>query len=373
MQVKLRRASNAVVLDVLRGLTDGVPRRDTPLLDRLFALECSIRGGTATRAVAEDLRTARREAEWRISDEWEPDVPHVAELGQAISTSAAAGSDPPREWIHKLTTAVESLVERRTKFKLESDPVLLASVIRGMGAIGQKLSERVVEAGRTVLERRPSALAASEMAEALSRHPEHDAMARDFAGAAFASLAPVDPASAVGRWWLAERWLQIRNHSLPQDPEQIRWARLIVLSSTLGDNTRVRAMALEAVGRSVDRLIVDTSDNLEATRTGAARRRLTELYFWRAAAATALALLTMLNIEPLVRMVDSATGIHKPTALLYQSIFGLGCAVIAFAFTTLVVQLTKLYRGVDMPTVERAVEVFVPLIAGLAGATLHQG
>jgi formate/nitrite transporter FocA (FNT family) len=132
-------------------------------------------------------------------------------------------------------------------------------------------------------------------------------------------------------------------------------------------------MALEALGRSVDRLIVDTSDNLEATRTRTARRQLTELYFWRATAAIALALMTMLNIEPIVRTVDSATGVHKPTALLYQSIFGLGFAVIAFAFTALVVQVTKLYRGVDMPAVERAVEVFVPLIAGLAGAALHQG
>ncbi|MDQ6946294.1 MAG: hypothetical protein M3256_08460 [Actinomycetota bacterium] len=373
MDIKPRQVDNAVVLDVLRELSDGLPSRTSPLLDRLFALECSIRGGAATRVVAEELGAARREAEWRISDAWEPDVPHVAELGQAISTSAAAGSDPSSEWIDKLNSTVERLVERRSKFKLETDPLLLAAVIRGMGAVGQKLPPNVAEAARAVLERRPSALPASEMAEALSRHHEQDALARDFAAAAFAWSVAVDGASASGQWWLAERWLQIRKQTLPQDPERIRAARLTVLSTTLRDNARARAMALEAVGRSVDRLIVDTPDNLEATRTQAHRRRVTELYFWRAAVAIGVALLAMFNIEAIVGRIDGATGIHKPGALLFQSIFGLGCAVMAFALTTLVVHLAKVHRGIEMPRVERTAEVFIPLMAGLAGAILHQG
>src|SRR5260370_13039121 len=115
-----------------------------------------------------------------------------------------------------------------------------------MGAAGQKLPAKLVDTTRTMLERRPPALPASEMAEALCRHHDHEALARDFAGAAFASSTPLDAASASARWWLAERWIQIKKHSLPQDPEQIRESRLVVLSTTLRNNGRASAMALEA-------------------------------------------------------------------------------------------------------------------------------
>jgi hypothetical protein len=373
MAIKPQRADTAVVLGVLRGLTVNVPSRESPLLDRVFALECSIRGGTATRVVADELRAARREAEWRISDEWELDVPHAAELGQAISTAAASGSDPPQDWVEKLTTTVERLSLRRTKFGLDSDPLLLAAVIRGLGAADQKLPAKLVEAARALLERRLPTAAAAEIAEALSRHQEHDALAKDFAAAAFASSASLDARSASARWWLAERWIQVRGCPLPKDPEQIRQARLIVLSTPIEDDARARAMALEAVGRSVDRLVVDTPDNLEAASTSLRRRLLTEIYFWRAVVVSGAALLVMFNIDIIVGQIDTLTGVAKPTSLVFQLIFGLNCAVIAFSLVSLAVALAKLHRGLDMPKLERAAEIFIPLFAGLAGAILHQG
>jgi hypothetical protein len=232
---------------------------------------------------------------------------------------------------------------------------------------------KLVDATRALLERRLTALPAAEMAEALSRHQDQEGLARDFAHAAFASAMPIDGATASARWWLAERWLQLRNRALPEDPEDIRQARLLALSTAVGDDAHARAMALEAVGRSVDRLIVDTPDNLEAARSVTEQWVFTELYVWRAVLAIAAALLVMFNIDRIVAQLDAATGVAKPSALVFQAIFGLGCAVIAFASTTLMVELAKVHKRMEMPKLERAAEIFIPLVAGLAGAILHQG
>jgi H+/Cl- antiporter ClcA len=132
-------------------------------------------------------------------------------------------------------------------------------------------------------------------------------------------------------------------------------------------------MALEAMARGVDRLVIDSSDNLEAVRTRTARWQTTELYCWRTVVAIGLAVLVVFNIDHIVATIDSLTGIAKPTALLFQAIFGLGFAVIGYAAVTLVFALANLHRGLDMPKAERALEIFVPLVAGLAGAILHQG
>ncbi len=154
---------------------------------------------------------------------------------------------------------------------------------------------------------------------------------------------------------------------------KFRQARLTVLSTVVQGEVRPRAMALEAAGRSADRLIIDTRDNVEAARIAATRWRKTELYCWRAAAAIGAALLVMAKIDPIVAWIDAATGVVKPAALVFQGIFGLGCAVVAFAAVRLVLELIKLHKGFEMPRVERAAELFIPLVAGLAGAILHQG
>lgn len=356
----------------MRCLSDDLPGDGAPLLDRLFASECAHRGGVPAQAVAVKLAPAIREAQWRTGEGWEADVPHAAELGQAITTSAAMGSDPPQEWIERLTTTVTELIGRRTKLRLDSDPVLLAAVVRGYGAAQQALPAGVIESAEALLARRPAPSEAAEVAEALSRHDDQQDLSRDFAAAAFAASAPHDAICAAARWWLAERWLQIRGRSLAVDPELVRQARLVVLSTAFHGDLRARAMALEAAGRNADRLVIDTVEELAAAGVSYSKRRTTELYFWRASASVAATLIAIANVGALVAWIDWVTGVAKPTPLVFQGIFGLGCAVIAFAGVRLVVGLVKLHKDVEMRGLDNAAQLFIPLIAALAGTILHQ-
>lgn len=282
------------------------------------------------------------------------------------------GSDPSQEWIEKLTTTVRELTGRRTKLRLDSDPVLLAAVVRGYGTAQQALPAGVIESAEALLARRPAPSEAAEVAEALARHEDHQELSKDFA-AAFAASAPLDAICAAARWWLAERWLQIRGRSLAVDPELVRQARLVVLSTVVHGDIRARAMALEAAGRNADRLVVDTVEELAAAGASSSKRRTTELYLWRASASVAATLFAMANVGPLVAWIDRVTGVAKPTALVFQGIFGLGCAVIAFAAVKLVVGLVKLHEDVEMRGLDNAAQLFIPLIAALAGTILHQG
>jgi len=372
-RVKGRGGEGTAVIETMRCLSDDPPGDGAPLLDRLFASECAHRGGVPARAVAVKLAPAIREAQWRTAEGWEADVPHAAELGQAISTSAAMGSDPPQEWIEKLTTTVSELTGRRTRLRLDSDPVLLAAVVRGYGTARQVLPAGVVESAEALLARRPAPSEAAEMAEALARHEDQHELSGDFATAAFAASVPLDAVCAASRWWLAERWLPIRGRSLGVDPELVRQARLVVLSTRVHGDVRARAMALEAAARNADRLVVDTVEELAAAGASSSKRRTTEVYLWRASSSVAATLFAMANIDPLVAWIDRVTGIATPSALVFQAIFGLGCAVIAFAVVKLVVGLVKLHKDVEMRGFDSAVELFIPLIAALAGAILHQG
>jgi len=283
------------------------------------------------------------------------------------------GSDPPQEWIEKLTTTVSELIGRRTKLRLDSDPVLLAAVVRGYGAAQQALPAGVIESAKELLARRPGPSEAAEVAEALVRHDDQQELSKDFAAAAFAASAPHDAICAAARWWLAERWLQLRSRSLAVDPELVRQARLVVLSTVVHGDVRARAMAFEAAGRNVDRLVIDTVEELAAAGVGSSKLRTTELYLWRASASVAATVFAMANIDPLVAWIDRVTGVATPTGLLFQGIFGLGCAVIAFAAVKLVVGLVKLHRDVEMRGLDNAAQLFIPLIAALAGTMLHQG
>ena len=56
--------AEAAVLPVVRDALERLPGRNAPLLDRLFALECAARDGTAVAPAAERYRAALREAEW---------------------------------------------------------------------------------------------------------------------------------------------------------------------------------------------------------------------------------------------------------------------------------------------------------------------
>jgi len=74
-----------------------------------------------------------------------------------------------------------------------------------------------------------------------------------------------------------------------------------------------------------------------------------------------------------VSWIDATTGVTKPSPLVFQGLFGLAVAVIAFAVVTMSLELLKLRRGVTHPAAERAAEIFIPIVAGLVGVILHQG
>lgn len=109
---------NDIRLLTFRSAVDALPAPDDPLTDRLFALECLLRGGRSARAVADQLRAARADADWYVGQTWEADVPHVAALGQAISTINAAGGDPPAAWPPLLEETATRLISLPVRFGL---------------------------------------------------------------------------------------------------------------------------------------------------------------------------------------------------------------------------------------------------------------
>src|ERR1700730_9538304 len=60
------------------------------------------------------------------------------------------------------------------------------------------------------------------------------------------------------------------------------------------------------------------------------------LYFWRASASVAATLFAMANVDPVGLLDRPVIGVAKPTTLVFQGIFGLGCAVTAFTAVQLV-------------------------------------
>ncbi len=163
-----------------------LPERDASLADQLFVLECAARGGRAVLPTVERYRPALREAEWWLDETWEPDVPHAAVVGQALSAANALDVDPPSSWPDLLGEAITALERRRQgRFGIGGDPSLLAVVLRGLDAAHMRAPEWLLTDAAGVLNERRSSEATAELADALARHQSGQPLVANAVAAAF--------------------------------------------------------------------------------------------------------------------------------------------------------------------------------------------
>jgi hypothetical protein len=335
-----------------------LPNREAPLIDRLFALECLARAGRDARAEREKLAPARRAAEAVIEDEWEADVPHAALLGQALAAIGALDEDPPSSWPPLLEQTLNDLAQRQTKFGIASDPILLASVIRGLATAQTLVPNRLLDAARGYFEQGPSALGAAELAEALAQHRNGEELARYAAEIVFSERHASSRGSAVARWWLADRWRSVTSEDVAA-VDVVAAARAQALMTGASD-VRTAAMLAEVAGRSVETLIVLPEAELERLRARSRGRSLMENYAWRTLSLVAAGAVILWQLRRLLGWV----GIDKPTAKLID---GITVAVVTLATAAIVIASKAGLRRLGRPIpgiLEEADWVF-PILAGL--------
>jgi hypothetical protein len=347
LRIRLENEGNdGAVLGAFRTVARLLPTRDDPLLDRLFALECLLQAGSVARGVAHQLLPARADAAWYVEQEWEPDVPHVAILGQAISTIDAIGEDPPAHWGRRLTEATSEIASRRTKYGLISSPGLLAPVIRGMGVLGLTPPDIVIDGLRSYLTASPDPLVAAQLADALARCRSSDRLAREAARVAFTSP-DQGTATAIGRWWLAERWELAHKEPAPANTSDIDQARAQALGSPPPTDAPLPAMLAEVAGRSSGRLLI-----IPATRLGQIQERgrkhvLIENCAWRVLFSTTLGALALAHLRPIVDWLTKHTGSGPPSPAILQAAVG---AIVLIAVTANMTAVQALYRRLGRET-----------------------
>jgi len=246
----------------------------------LFALERLLRAGREARAAAQELVPARRDAEWQVEQDWEPDVPHLAVLGQAISVLVAAGEDPPTEWVRRLAATAAELAVRRRRFSLASSPGLLAPVLRGMAVAGLTPPSAILEHVRSYLAASPDPVVAAELGEALCRHRANSALSKQAMVATFGTTKE-GVVVAVARWWLVERWRALCAEPPPVKASDIEEARTQALSLPVSAGSAA-AMLAEVTGRNLGRLVIVSLTALGEIREGLRHRTIVENLVWRA-------------------------------------------------------------------------------------------
>lgn len=323
-------------LTAYRAAVAALPGRDEPLIDRLFALECLTNAGRNARAERDTFLPARRSAEDYIDQEWEADVPHLNVLGQALSATAALDDDPPPSWFALLDEGLAEQEKRQNRFRLDSDPIVLASVIRGLAATDSHVPGWLFDGVRGYFERSPTALVMAELADALARHRGTDALqlTRQAVEVVFSERHAGDAGVAVARWWLAERL----NGLMPDivTDEKVGSARGQTLTAAAPAKPRLAAMLAEITGRDLENLVLMTETEVEQEKMKARGRAADENYFWRTAIPTALLVVVMIYLKPEL----SWLGVARPTA---RTLTGLAtvltaaasCVVIAGAWAIL--------------------------------------
>lgn len=311
-------------LTAYRAAVAALPGRGEPLIDRLFALECLIHAGRNARPERDKLLPTRRSAEDYIDERWEPDIPHLNVLGQALSTTSALDDDPPPSWIALLDEGLAEQEKRQSRFRLDSDPVVLASVIRGLAATDSRVPGWLFEGVRGYFERSPNALVIAELADALARHRGTDAsqLTRQAVEIVFSERHSGDAGVAVARWWLAARL----NGLLPDivTDEKIGGARAQALTESAPAKPRLAAMLAEITGRDLENLVLMTETEVEQEKLKARGRAADENYFWRTAIPAALVVLAIVYLKPELVWL----GIANPTA---RTLAGLATVLTAAA------------------------------------------
>jgi hypothetical protein len=337
-RLRVHAQGSDVSFTVFRAAAESLPTPDDPLLDRLFALECLLRGGRQARTAAQSLLAARREAEWHLDQEWEPDVPHVAALGQAISAIEAAGEDPPEAWPPRLAETAAKLATRPARFSLASGPALLACVLRGLGAAGLPPPPPMLDAASAYLAAVPDPVVAAQLAEALARHRTTGDLARQALLVTFTSPAPT-PASAVARWWLAERWQTLRGEPAPVSNSDIEDAQTQALCSPPTADAPIPAMLAEVAAHSISRLVIVPAATLGRIRETAGVRTIIENVVWRVLFVVGIAVAVLAKLPVVLGWLLPGSGAPPKEAL--QAAAGLVTVTVG---ATVAVLLRLTYR-----------------------------
>jgi hypothetical protein len=313
-RLRVQAQDSDVSFTVFRAAAESLPAPDDPLLDRLFALECLLRGGRQARTAAHSLLAVRREAEWHLDQEWEPDVPHLAALGQAISTFDAAGEDPPGAWPPRLAQTAAELATRPARFGLASSPALLACVLRGLAAADLAPPPAMLDAASAYLAAAPDPVVSAQLAEALARHRTASDLARHALLVTFTSPASTH-ASAVARWWLAERWLALRDEPAPVAQDDIEDARTQALCSPPTSDAPIPAMLAEVAAHSIGRLVIVSAAALGRAQEAAGVRTIIENLVWRVLFIVGIAAAILANLSVVLGWLLPGTGVPPKEAL----------------------------------------------------------
>jgi hypothetical protein len=358
--------AEAAVLAVVQRAQERLPDRDAPLLDRLFALECAARGGRAVAPAIERYREALREAEWWLDETWEPDVPHAAVVGQALSAANALDRQPPSTWAGLLSEALEALARRRrTRFGLGGDPSLLAAVLRGLDAAGMDAPEWLLEAAATVLDERRSAEATAELADALARHPSGQALVSNAVTAAFRGDDWMDADAPYARWWLASRRKEVDHHLSTRAVDDARLQALVAADPLDG---KAAAMVLEAAARAAGRLVIASTETLSAERSREERRTRAMLAGYRGAFLMVVFVVGLVDLHGLAHAAASAVSATNEHPFR-QALAGTLAATLAFVVAETIATVAHAY-GRERPRWAQGVEVVGTVIAGVVAAAV---
>lgn len=358
--------ANAAVLAVVQRAQERLPGRDAPLLDRLFALECAARGGRAVAPVIERYRDSLREAEWWLDETWEPDVPHAAVVGQALSASRCLDRQAPSDWPALLNEAVEAL-ERRTnsRFGIGGDPALLAAVLRGLDAADILAPEWLLTDAASVLEERRSAEATAELADALARHLNGQALVTSAISSAFRGDGWIDTDAPYARWWLAGRRADVRRHL---NADTIDDARLQALAAAAPLEGKAAAMVLEAAANAAGELVIASTDTLSEERSRGERRTLAALASYRGALLIGLCVLGLTHLHDLAHALANVVGAsnEKP---FRQGLAGAFAAGIALTLAETVASVARAYDR-QQPRWAKGIEIVGTVVAGIVAAAV---
>lgn len=348
-----------------------LPGTGSPLLDRLFALECAVRGGAATAGAAAILRRSLSEVDHAAGLGWEPDVPHAAIIGQAVAVAAADGRDVPDQWHVRLDAAVDRLTRRETRLGIASDVRLLSSVVRGLAASGRSVPGPLAAVCDELLESNLTLPEIAELTEALSRHPALRRSAADAARRAFANDLARSPGGQA-RWWLAERWQQLHHQQPPVATELIDAARRFTMATPAPTDPRVAAMTAEVLGRTADGMVIAPAAEVAERYDRTSRRVVLELYAWRVLAIWVICGLLAMNAAKVLGFVSQTLGTTPPVPEVHRAWIG-ALAAIAWGAVTLAVRAW--YRRTERPLPGWAEIVGAPMVAvaGVAAYLLYPG
>lgn len=351
-------------LMAFRAAAKALPDRDASLPDRLFALECLARAGREARADRAKLTSVRRSAENYIEDEWEPDVPHVNVVGQALSTVDALDEDAPREWSRLFLEALDALKPRQTKYGITTTPDVLASAIRGLAVAGTPVPTWLVDAAQTYFERGPQAREAAELAEALSRHKSGGTLTSYAIETVFNEGHSNDPGASIARAWLAARLGDAVKEAVGAD--KVASARTQALIATTPTDPRLAAMLAELAGRSVEDLVVVTQAELEEMRASARVRSLIENAVWRVTFVGALAVLAVVYLRPILHRL----GLAHPSART-RSICTFAIVAVGVYLMLNIIEVPFHRLGRTPPPWVRRADALLSVLAGLLTALLY--